>query len=640
MDFEELAAQASAWIEHDPDPVTRRELQALLVQRDADGLAEHFAGELEFGTAGLRGLVGAGPSRMNLVTVARATAGLACQLLADVEGAAERGVVIGHDARRGSDEFTRVAVEVLAGHGLKVHWFPGLTPTPLAAFAGRHLGAAATVVVTASHNPPDYNGYKVYSERGSQIVPPQDARIREERAKQGHFADLPRKPLDEALASGQVVELGRPLIDAYFEALDTQCLGPVPPPAQVSAVLTPLHGVGHVFVDEALRRRGFTKLYPVAEQIVPDGAFPTVTFPNPEEPGALDLALALARDKGADLIVANDPDTDRLSVSVRDPSDPRGMRVLSGNEVGVLLADWILDEGARLGRLPAKPLTVTTIVSTSMLRAVSEARGARCDEVLTGFKWIWDRGIVLATKGDGGGEGGEGEGGGFTFVFGFEEALGYSVGPVVRDKDGIGAALTLMDLAAAEKAKGRTLLARLDDLARAHGAYATDQVSVRLEGAAGKAKIEAVLAGLRASPPTEVAGVKVVRMRDLDTDDAAARDGLPRSNVLSLWTEDGSRLVLRPSGTEPKLKCYLEARVPVGGPPGAKAKGKGKAKAKASETDLAAPRAEAARRVAALADWCRAVIESTSVPAPQPAEGPARPASGETHTQTSEGSDG
>ncbi len=612
MDFEDLAAQATAWIEHDPDPVTRRELQALLVKRDVDGLAERFAGELEFGTAGLRGLVGAGPSRMNLVTVARATAGLARQLLADVEGAAERGVVIGHDARRGSDAFTRVAVEVLAGHGLKVHWFPGLTPTPLAAFAGRHLGAAATVVVTASHNPPDYNGYKVYSERGSQIVPPQDARIREERAKVGHFAELPRKPLEEALASGQVVELGRPLVDAYFEALDGQCLGPVPPPAQVSAVLTPLHGVGHAFVEEALRRRGFTELHPVAEQIEPDGAFPTVTFPNPEEPGALDLALALARDKDADLIVANDPDTDRLSVSVRDPSDPRGMRVLTGNEVGVLLADWILDEGARTGRLPAKPLTVTTIVSTSMLRAVSEARGARCDEVLTGFKWIWDRGIALEPEG-------------YSFVFGFEEALGYSVGPVVRDKDGIGAALTLMDLAAAEKAKGRTLLDRLDDLARAHGVYATGQVAVRLEGARGKAQIEAVLAGLRAAPPTEVAGVEVVRTRDLDTDDEAARDGLPRSNVLSLWTEDGSRVVLRPSGTEPKLKCYLEARVPVEARGGkGKRKGKGKGEGKA---ELEAPRAEAARRVEALADWCRAVIESASRPQT-------------TSNETSEGADG
>ncbi len=628
MDFEALAAQAHAWIEHDPDPVTRRELQALLVQRDAAGLAERFAGELEFGTAGLRGLVGAGPARMNLVTVARATAGLARQLLVDVEGAAERGVVIGHDARRGSDEFTRAAVEVLAGYGFKVHWFPGLTPTPLAAFAGRHLGAAATVVVTASHNPPAYNGYKVYSERGSQIVPPQDARIRQERGQVGQFADLPRTPLDEALASGQVVELGRDLVDAYFDALDAQCLGTVPPPAQVSAVLTPLHGVGHVFVDEALRRRGFTDLYPVAEQIEPDGAFPTVTFPNPEEPGALDLALALARDKGADLIVANDPDTDRLSVSVRDPSDPRGMRVLSGNEVGVLLADWILAEGARTKRLPAKPLTVTTIVSTSMLRAVSEAHGAQCDEVLTGFKWIWDRGIERAAGG---------EKDGATFVFGFEEALGYSVGPAVRDKDGIGAALTLMDLAAAEKAEGRTLLDRLDDLARAHGVYATDQVSVRLEGAQGKAKIEAVLAGLRAAPPAEVAGSKVVRARDLDTDDAQARDGLPRSNVLSFWTEDGSRVVLRPSGTEPKLKCYLEARVPVDG--AGEAKNKGKAKAK---PDLAAPRAAAARRVGALADWCRAVIESTSIPAPapRPSEGAPAPAPGTTDTQTGEDDDG
>jgi len=553
MDTSELLANATRWRDDDIDPETRAEVDALLLRPDDPAalaeLRERFAAPMEFGTAGLRGLIGAGPGRMNLVTVMQASAAVARDVLANVPEGATRGVVIGRDARRNSDRFARATAEVIAAHGVTVWWVPEAAPTPVVAFLGRHLGAAGVVIVTASHNPPEYNGYKVYGPSASQIVPPQDARIRDLRDAITSVADIPRVDFTEAVRDRRIQVVGKRDFDAYLEAIDRQCLLPNPPPAQVSAVTTALHGVGHKWVADALARRGHRHVFPVLAQAAPDGRFPTVRFPNPEEKGALDLALALARDKFAELVLANDPDTDRLCVAVRDASQASGYRVLTGNELGLLLADWILTQGPRrlgAGAWPDKPLVACSLVSTMMLEPLAAARGVAYAEVLTGFKWIWHLALERAkTHGQ-------------TYVFGFEEALGYCVGPAVRDKDGVGAAQSIMELAAFEKARGRDLLARLDDLAAELGASFTDQVTAVLPGLDGIARIKRVMQAWRASPPAALAG-QIARARDLAGPDAEAA-GMVRADVLTWWLADGARIIARPSGTEPKLKVYLEAK--------------------------------------------------------------------------------
>lgn len=571
----ELSARARAWIADDPDPETRRELSALVEAEDLAGLKERFAGPLTFGTAGLRGVLGAGPARMNEATVTRAAAGLARQLLADVSGAAANGVLVGRDGRRGSEALARVVAEVLCGHGMTVHWIDDATPTPFCAFAGRHLKTSAVAIVTASHNPPEYNGLKVYAPNGAQIVPPQDARIQEEGLAAGPVLSVPRVPFPEAKDSGLLVHVDASVTTAYFEALDTQCQGPASPPSDVRVVTTALHGVGHRWVEEALARRGFKDLHPVVEQASPDGAFPTVAFPNPEEPGALDLALALSQRVSADLVVANDPDTDRLCVAVCRQGTPA--YVLSGNELGVLLADWLLRGRAAHGRLGDAPFVATTIVSTTMLKALAEEAQASCLQTLTGFKWIWTSALERIEAGG-------------TFVFGFEEALGYCVGPVVRDKDGVSAAQVLMELASDLKSQGMTLIDQLNALYTQHGLYLNEQVALRLPGLDGRERIEALMATLRSAPPDVVGGSTVVRLVDLAGDDADAL-GLARSNVIIIDLADESRIVVRPSGTEPKLKSYLEVREPV---------------AQGEHVDDARRRAEP--RMAAMKAWIKGVI--------------------------------
>jgi phosphomannomutase len=571
---EALLARAQEWLEEDPDPLTQAELLGLLRHGDGAGLRERFGSELHFGTAGLRALLGAGPARLNVMTVAKASYGVAQQLLEDHPDARIRGVVVGRDARRMSPELARVAARVFLGQGLRVHWVEVPTPTPVLAFAVRHLSAVGAVVVTASHNPPDYNGFKVFDARGQQIVPPIDARIRQLMSEAPPMGKLPRRALDDAQADGDLRLPGTALEEAFLEALDEQCLGPVPPPAQPRVVTTALHGVGQRWLSAALARRGFQDVHPVPEQAEPDPRFPTVAFPNPEEPGALDLSLALATRLEADLVLANDPDADRLAVAVRRRG---GYRVLNGNEVGVLLADWILSELTRQHRLPHRPLVVSTVVSTTLLARVAAAHRAVADEVLTGFKWIWERAAGRTAEG-------------YQMVFGFEEALGYSVGPVVRDKDGLGAAQVVMELAASLKARGQTLIDRLDSLAVVHGVHVTSQVNKILPGLEGRAAMARVIEGLRAKPPASIAGQPVVKARDLRGPDADHL-GLPRDDVLTWWLADGSRIVLRPSGTEPKLKAYLEARAEVAG-----------------AADLDAARERAQGRLRTLEAWVSDVI--------------------------------
>jgi len=516
-----LLERARAWWADDPDDITRAELAQVIADveagADVTDLADRFDGTLEFGTAGLRGAVGAGPNRMNRAVVTRAAAGLAAYLK---EQGASGPIVVGYDARHRSDDFARDTAEVMTAAGFKVWVLPRPLPTPVLAFSIRELGCAAGVMVTASHNPPQDNGYKVYLGDGSQIVPPADSGIAAKIAAVGRLADVPRG------SAGDV--LGEHLVDRY---LDTVAELAQDGPRDLDIVYTPLHGVGGTSAVQVLETAGFSAPRVVAEQEQPDPDFPTVPFPNPEEPGAMDLAMALAEQHGADLVVANDPDADRCAAAV--PTG-HGWRMLRGDEVGALLASHLLARG-RTGTFAA------SIVSSSLLGKMAAAAGQPYVETLTGFKWI-----------------GRVEG----LTFGYEEALGYCVDPEhVRDKDGVSALLLLCELAAETKAAGRTLVDVLDDLAVAHGLHATDQVSVRV---ADLSLITQAMERLRASPPAALGGLAVESVDDLSEGSAS----LPSTDGLRYHLADGARVIVRPSGTEPKLKAYLEVVVPVDGEAG------------------------------------------------------------------------
>ncbi len=512
----ELIEQARAWAAQDPDEHTRAELEAIVAaaERGEDtDLADRFAGPLEFGTAGLRGALGAGPNRMNRVVVTRAAAGLAAYL--KDTGHAGGSVVIGFDARHNSDVFARDTAEIMTGAGLKALVMPRTLPTPLLAYAIRELGCAAGVMVTASHNPPQDNGYKVYLGDGSQIVPPADTEIADRIAGVGAIADLPRGD------AGTVV--GEEIVDRY---LDTVAGLAGDGPRDLTIVYTPLHGVGGTTVAQVLETAGFDAPFVVEQQEHPDPDFPTVSFPNPEEPGAMDLAMALAVEKRADLVVANDPDADRCAVAV---PDAHGWRMLRGDEVGALLASHLIARGAT-------GTYANSIVSSSLLGKMAAAAGQPHEETLTGFKWI---GRVE------------------DLAFGYEEALGYCCDPEhVKDKDGVSALLLVCELAAAAKAEGRGLTDLLDDIAHEHGLHATDQLSVRFDDLA---QIPATMDRVRATPPTTLGGLAVEKVEDLSQGSAQ----LPPTDGLRYTLAEGARVIVRPSGTEPKVKCYLEVVIPV-----------------------------------------------------------------------------
>ncbi|MFI9589459.1 phospho-sugar mutase [Nonomuraea sp. NPDC052265] len=515
----DLLRRARQWLAQDPDPDTRAELSGLLEDDDLPALRERFQAKLEFGTAGLRGELGAGPNRMNRVTVMRAAAGLAGVL------GPGKHVVIGYDARHKSDVFARDTAAVLTGAGLHVSLLARPLPTPVLAFAVRHLGADAGVTVTASHNPPRDNGYKVYWGDGSQIVPPVDREISAAIDAVGRVDQL---PLD---GPGTLTELGEDIVDDYIDAVTALPLGEA---RELRVAYTPLHGVGSGTLTGAFLAAGFETPMAVEEQRNPDPDFPTVAFPNPEEPGAMDLAVALAAKLGSDLVLANDPDADRCAVGVPLPDGT--CRMLTGDEVGGLLAEHVITHTT------GDRLVATTIVSSTLLSKIAQAHGVRYGETLTGFKWIIKAGQGL--------------------VFGYEEAIGYSVGSdaglPVHDKDGIGAALTVAAVAAAAKRDGRTLLDLLDDQAVRYGLHATSQLGFRV---ADLSLISGAMDRLRAAPPTRLGDHAVEAVDDLSRGDG----GLPPTEGLRFHLSDGGRVVVRPSGTEPKLKCYLEVVVPVTG---------------------------------------------------------------------------
>ncbi|MFD7919216.1 phospho-sugar mutase [Streptomyces sp. NPDC059740] len=540
----DLIATARAWLAQDPDPETRRELSALLDAGEEKALAERFAGTLQFGTAGLRGELGAGPTRMNRAVVIRAAAGLAAYLNERVRPGEDGPglVVIGYDARHKSAEFARDTAAVVTGAGLRAAVLPRPLPTPVLAFAVRHLGAVAGVEVTASHNPPRDNGYKVYlgagaapepSGAGAQIVPPADEEIAAHIAAVGDLREVPRPE------EGWEV-LGEEVLRAYLERAEGVLTPGSAREAQV--VYTPLHGVGREVLTAAFARAGFPPPTVVAEQAEPDPDFPTVAFPNPEEPGAMDLAFATARSVGPDVVIANDPDADRCAVAVPAPGTPAGWRMLRGDEVGALLAAHLVARDR--ARAERGDTFATTIVSSSVLARIARASDLAYEETLTGFKWL--------ARVDG-------------LRYAFEEALGYCVDPEgVRDKDGITAALLVTELVAELRVSGRTLGDLLDDLALEFGLHATDQLSVRV---ADLSVIGDAMRRLREGPPVELGGLAVETVEDL----SAGVAGLPPTDGLRYRLAGsqgagvkGGRVVVRPSGTEPKLKCYLEVVVPVG----------------------------------------------------------------------------
>jgi phosphomannomutase len=551
----ELLGVARSWLADDPDDDTREELDLLIARaEEGDALAQadlldRFSGMLEFGTAGLRGRVGAGPNRMNRAVVIRAAAGITAYLRESVESPL---VVVGFDARHKSDVFARDTCAVVVGMGGRAALLPRPLPTPVLAFAVRHLEADAGVMVTASHNPPEDNGYKVYLGDGSQIVSPVDADIARHIGRVDAVAGVPR-------AEDGWRVCGEDVLEAYL----ARAVSVVDPhtPRDVSVVHTALHGVGTETIQRAFTDAGFPELIPVASQAQPDPAFPTVSFPNPEEPGAMDAALELAEQTGPDLIIANDPDADRCAVAVPGPG---GWRMLRGDEVGALLGAHLITRG-----LDPDAVLANSIVSSRLLGAMAADAGLAHAETLTGFKWI--------SRVEG-------------LRYGYEEALGYCVDPAgVRDKDGITAALLVAEQAAVLKAGGRALGDVLDDLARAHGVYLTDAFSVRVDDLT---LIDRVMARLREDPATDIAGITVERLDDLARGDG----GLPPTDGLRYVLADRTRVIVRPSGTEPKVKIYCEVIEPAG-------------------EDLSAARDRARVRMAAVRETMEALTSLEAEPA-------------------------
>ena len=548
MDYKELYKE---WLENPYfDENTKAELKE--IQQDEKEIKERFYKELEFGTAGLRGIIGAGTNRMNIYTVRKTTQGLA-NYIAAVNGQA-KGVAIAYDSRRMSPEFAKEAALCLAANGVKAYIFETLRPTPELSFAVRELGCIAGINITASHNPPEYNGYKVYWEDGAQITPPHDSGIMAEVQKVVNYNEVKTMDEEAAKAAGLFAVIGKEIDDAYMEALKSQVIHADAIKAmakELKIVYSPLHGTGNIPARRVLKELGFENVYVVKEQELPDGEFPTVSYPNPEADEAFELGLKLAKEVDADLVLATDPDADRLGVRVKD-SKTGEYHTLTGNMSGCLLADYELGQKKEVyGKLPEDGAVISTIVTTNMAAAIAKHYGVEFIEVLTGFKYIGQQILGFETKGKG------------SYLFGFEESYGCLIGTHARDKDAIVATMALCEAAAYYKTKGMTLWDAMIKKKKKYGYYKDDIQSITLKGIEGLEKIQTILENLRKNPPTEIGTYKVLSARDYKADTVVNMEtkevtdtGLPSSNVLYYDLNDDAWVCVRPSGTEPKIKIY------------------------------------------------------------------------------------
>ena len=532
------------------DEKTKAELKD--ITDDENEIKERFYKELEFGTAGLRGIIGAGTNRMNIYTVRKATQGLANYIIS--QGFEAKGVAIAYDSRRMSPEFASEAALCLAANGVKAYVFESLRPTPELSYAVRKLGCIAGINITASHNPPEYNGYKVYWEDGAQITPPHDKGIMDEVQKVVDYNTMKTMSLADAKAAGLYVTIGADIDDAYMEELKKQVIhwdSIKEVGKDLKIVYSPLHGTGNIPARRVLKELGFENVYVVKEQELPDGEFPTVSYPNPEAEEAFELGLKLAKEVDADLILATDPDADRLGVYVKDTKSGE-YKVLTGNMSGCLLAEYEISQRKAVnGSLPEDGAVITSIVSSCMAGAIAEAYGLRFIQVLTGFKYIGQQILGFEQTGKG------------SYVFGFEESYGCLIGTYARDKDAIVATMALCEAAAYYKTQGKTLWDAMIDMYEKYGYYKEDIKSITLKGIEGLAKIQEILETLRNEPPVEIAGCKVLKARDYKQDTIkdmvtgeVTATGLPSSNVLYYDLPDGAWVCVRPSGTEPKVKFY------------------------------------------------------------------------------------
>lgn len=557
----EITTRARRYVELEQDEKFRAEVQRLLSENDRDALSDRFYTDLEFGTGGLRGVIGGGFNRMNPFVVQRATQGLAQYAIRHGEVAPDGTMraVIAHDSRRYSQTFALESALVLAANGIKTYLFRGLRPTPLLSFSVRRLDATIGIVITASHNPPEYNGYKVYWAGGAQVIPPHDNGIIEEVSSVGD--GIRRLSEQEALGKGLLVYLEPEADDAYVAAVKRTSVRPellATHGRDVKVVYTPLHGTGAMFVERVLSEVG-VEVVTVPQQRDPDGEFPTVEYPNPEEAPALKMAVDLARREQADLVMATDPDADRLGIAVPEDGD---YRLITGNQLGVLLVDYVFSSLAELGRLPERPAFVKTIVTTELQRLVAEHYGAQVYDTLTGFKHIAE--LIRRF---------ESEPAGPTFIMGDEESYGYLIGTEVRDKDAVSAALVTAEMALYHVRNGKSVVQRLQEIYRRFGYFEEITISRSFPGQAGATTMGALMESLRNSPPHELGGLRIVRIRDIgqgiDHDVAGGTqrqiEDLPRSNVLQFFLADATIVSARPSGTEPKIKFYASAPQPVSG---------------------------------------------------------------------------
>ena len=533
------------------DEATHQELEK--IKDDENEIKERFYKDLEFGTAGLRGVIGAGTNRMNKYTVTKATQGLANYIIKT--GKQDKGVAIAFDSRRFSPEFSKWAALCLNANGIKTYRFDTLRPTPVLSFAVRELGCVAGIVVTASHNPPEYNGYKVYWEDGAQIVPPIDGEIISEVNAIDDYSTIKMMDIEDAINKGLYNVVGEEIDRKYIDTLKSLVLNPqvIKENAKdLKIVYTPLHGTGNIPVQTVLKELGFENLYVVPEQEQPDGEFPTVSYPNPEDPKAFALALDLAKKVDADIILANDPDADRLGVFVKRPnSNPAEYEMFTGNMSALFIAEYELSQKKEKGILPENGAMVTTVVSSDLTKAMAKEYNMKLFEVLTGFKWIGEKIKQFEANGD------------YKYVFGFEESYGCLVGTHARDKDGIVAVMATCEAAAYYKSKGISAFEQMDNIYKKYGYYKEGQIALTFKGIEGAEKIKSIMEKLRSNPPTELAGLKVLEFRDYQANivkDIATGEtketGLPKSNVLYFDLENSSWCCARPSGTEPKIKFY------------------------------------------------------------------------------------